>query len=346
MGTLSKPATIYPEYVYTTEDSIDFLDRTFPDSNHKEKAFKMIRNSCVNKRHFVIPFSGIGELDGFAERSHIYKNKMEQMSVLAAQEAMENAHVTHNDISMIITVSCTGFMMPSLTAYLVNHLKLPENIIQLPVAQMGCAAGAYAINRAYEHCKNNKKNVLIVCAEASSTCFQKSYDSIEDYISSALFGDGVGAVVMRGDNKCKGLKIKAVESHILYNSEDYIAYKMTDQGFLFSLQKEVMHTIPRVIPNISAFIGKNLKGDKIDFCMCHTGGRRILDEVEKHLNLSEEYLIHSRTCLKEYGNISSVAIIDVLKRHFNDRSNGEVGVLLAFGPGFTTEMAFGEWVDN
>ncbi|WP_305810519.1 hypothetical protein [Photobacterium leiognathi] len=52
---------------------------------------------------------------------------------------------------MVIAVSCTGFMMPSLIAHLINFLDLNLNTIQLPVAQMGCVAGAYTINRAYEH---------------------------------------------------------------------------------------------------------------------------------------------------------------------------------------------------
>ncbi|EED2977290.1 type III polyketide synthase, partial [Salmonella enterica subsp. enterica] len=242
--------------------------------------------------------------------------------------------------------SCTGFMMPSLTAYIINKLKLPNNTIQLPVAQMGCVAGAYAINRAYEYCKNTKRNVLIVCAEAASVCFHKYNDSIEDYISNSLFGDGVGAVVMRGDDICTGFKIKDNESHILYDSEDYISYDITDLGFHFSLQKEVMHSISRISENITSFIKRNSLNNKLDFYILHTGGRRILDEVEKYINLEKHHLLHSRQCLNERGNISSVAVIDVLNRHFEHRKNGEKGLLIAFGPGFTTEMTYGEWIER
>jgi type III polyketide synthase len=344
MATLSKPATLYPEHVYTTEDTIDFLDRIYSDSSRKEKAFEMIRNSTVRKRHFILPLSKIGDLNGFSERSSIYKKELTHMCYKVTEEAIKNSGLSHNDISMIIVTSCTGFMMPSLTSYLINKLKLPANTIQLPIAQMGCVAGAYAINRAYDYCKNNKKNVLIVCAEASSTCFHKEIDSIENYISNSLFGDGVAAVVMRGDNNCSGLKIKGTQSHILYNSEEYISYDITDQGFNFSLQKDVMHSIPLVSPTISAFREKHSPDGKLDFYISHTGGRRILDEVEKNLSLEKHHLLHSRACLKEHGNTSSVAVIDVLKRHFNCREGGESGLLVAFGPGFTTEMAYGVWV--
>jgi predicted naringenin-chalcone synthase len=45
------------------------------------------------------------------------------------------------DVDYIITVSCTGIMIPSLDAYLVNKLQLRQDIVRLPVTEMGCAAG-------------------------------------------------------------------------------------------------------------------------------------------------------------------------------------------------------------
>ncbi|MGR6831071.1 hypothetical protein [Aliivibrio wodanis] len=60
-------------------------------------------------------------------------------------------------------------------------------------------------------------------------------------------------------------------------------------------------------------------------------------------NLIQMLLHHSRECLKLTGNTSSVAVIDILKRHFTERKIGDKGVLSAFGPAFTTEMVIGEW---
>ena len=43
-------------------------------------------------------------------------------------------------------------------------------------------------------------------------------------------------------------------------------------------------------------------------------------------------------------SIASVVVFDVLKRQFDSNLNrGDIGLLAAFGPGFTAEMAVGEW---
>ncbi|WP_242456894.1 3-oxoacyl-[acyl-carrier-protein] synthase III C-terminal domain-containing protein [Vibrio coralliilyticus] len=80
-----------------------------------------------------------------------------------------------------------------------------------------------------------------------------------------------------------------------------------------------------------------------DFIIAHTGGRRILDELQKHLGLSPDKLQHSRESLREHGNTSSVSVIDVLHRHYLTSQNGEKGIVVAFGPGFTSEVLYGQW---
>ncbi|MEI8636814.1 hypothetical protein [Vibrio coralliilyticus] len=52
---------------------------------------------------------------------------------------------------------------------------------------------------------------------------------------------------------------------------------------------------------------------------------------------------HSRESLREHGNTSSVSVIDVLHRHYLTSQNGEKGIVVAFGPGFTSEVLYGQW---
>jgi predicted naringenin-chalcone synthase len=59
------------------------------------------------------------------------------------------------DLDYIITVSCTGIMIPSLDAYLINKLKLRQDIVRLPVTEMGCAAGISGIIYAKNFLQSN-----------------------------------------------------------------------------------------------------------------------------------------------------------------------------------------------
>ncbi|PKF48718.1 type III polyketide synthase [Enterovibrio nigricans] len=345
MAILTKPCVLYPEYSLFSNDILRFIELFHPYSPHRSNAEKMIQNTTIKERKTCLPFNEILQLNGFADRQKKYENFARNYSTDAAKKALEFSGLNREDITMVIAVSCTGFMMPSLTAHLINSLDLNLNTTQLPVAQMGCVAGAYAINRAYEHTKlSQKNNVLIVALEASSLCFDSQADKLQDFVSDSIFGDGVASVVMKGRDEGSGLIITDSESIFLKDTENYIEYEMTDKGFLFSLDKKVMYSIVKVAPYLGDFIRRNIKElNDIDFVISHTGGKRILDELETHLELGVCKLQHSRDSLREYGNTSSVSVIDVLYRHFSSTNHGERGILVAFGPGFTAEALFGKW---
>ena len=70
-------------------------------------------------------------------------------------KSLQKANLQPADIDYIITVSCTGIMIPSLDAYLINSLQLKQDIVRLPVTEMGCAAGVSGIIYAKNFLKEN-----------------------------------------------------------------------------------------------------------------------------------------------------------------------------------------------
>lgn len=183
MPTLCLPELVYPDNTVTNENILDFIHFYHPDIRHKGRAIEMIHNTTIEKRHTIIPFDEIMKLENFGQRGELYEKHSKALAIKAAKKALSNAELQPEEISMVIVTSCTGFMMPSLTAYLINQLNLRGNTIQLPIAQMGCVGGAFAINRAYEHCLQSKENnVLIVSVETSSLCFHRQADRLQDFI--------------------------------------------------------------------------------------------------------------------------------------------------------------------
>ncbi|EMS50728.1 Curcuminoid synthase [Triticum urartu] len=74
------------------------------------------------------------------------------------------------------------------------------------------------------------------------------------------------------------------------------------------------------------------------FWVVHPGGRQILDNIDKVLQLEPEKLGASRHVLREYGNMSGATIVFVLDELRRRRSLlPEWGAMLAFGPGVTIE---------
>lgn len=349
MATLLKPSIIRPEHKVTQNEMIQALQTLFPEHPDWKQAAAMIRNSQVQQRYIVRPLAECIINSGFESRSLIYNKEAQRLSIIAARDALKFAEVRAEDIDMIIVVSCTGFMMPSLTAFLINALPFSQKTKQLPISQLGCVAGASAINRAFEYCTAfPDSNVLIVSCEFSSLCFQPTANTLSDIICSALFGDTVAACVMRGqDDSLGGYKITNSESFVLKNSENYIKYNIKDTGFQFSLDKKVIGAIEKVVPVMKSFVEQFSKQaiDNLDFYIFHTGGRRILDELVNHLGLHEKAVALSRQSLLECGNVSSAVVFDVLARVFDNGglAKGSEGMLAAFGPGFTSEMNTGVW---
>ena len=79
--------------------------------------------------------------------------------------------------------------------------------------------------------------------------------------------------------------------------------------------------------------------DQIASWAIHPGGPKILDAVERALNLPEGATQISRDILRTNGNMSSPTVLFVLDQIRRNKQRGPV-VALAFGPGLMAEAAF------
>jgi 1,3,6,8-tetrahydroxynaphthalene synthase len=346
MPTLCKPAIAVPEHVITMEQTLEFAARVHEGSPELPLALRLIRNTGVQKRHIVQPIEQTLEHPGFEERNRIYVAESKKRTPGVIAVALANANLTVRDIDAIIYVSCTGFMMPSLTAWLINELGFRSSTRQIPIAQLGCAAGGAAINRAHDFCRAYPdQNVLIVCCELCSLCYQPTDTEVGNLLSDGLFGDAVAAAVVRGEGGT-GMSLDHNGSYLIPHTEDWISYAVRSTGFHFQLDRRVPGTMEPLAPVLRELAaGHSRDAGGLDFYIIHAGGPRILDDLSKFLGVAPEAFRYSRATLTEYGNIASAVVLDALARLFDDGGPGEgaTGLLAGFGPGITAEMALGTW---
>lgn len=346
MATLCRPTISVPEHVITMEETLD-LARTI-HANHPQLplALRLIGNTGVLTRHIVQPIEETLKHPGFEQRNKLYEAEAKARVPEVVRGALADAELTPADIDVIIYVSCTGFMMPSLTAWLINAMDFPSNTRQIPIAQLGCAAGGAAINRAHDFCTAYPEaNALIVACEFCSLCYQPVDLGVGSLLSNGLFGDGVAAAVVRGTGGV-GVSLERNGSYLIPKTEDWIAYDVRATGFHFLLDKRVPATMEPLAPAL-----KQLAEDHtwdacdLDFYIVHAGGPRILDDLSKFLQVPPEAFRFSRATLTEYGNIASAVVLDALRRLFDEggAEHNAKGLLAGFGPGITAEMALGRW---
>lgn len=347
MATLCKPSVSVPEYVITMEETLEFARKVHAGKPQLPLALRLIQNTGVRKRHIVQPIEKTLSHQGFEERNRIYELESKKRCPEVIEQALANACVTAEGIDAIIYVSCTGFLMPSLTAWLINNMGFRSNTRQIPIAQLGCAAGSAAINRAHDFCRAyHDRNVLIVSCELCSLCYQPGDDGVGSLLSDGLFGDAVAAAVVRGSGGT-GMTLERNASHLIPNTEDWISYAVRATGFHFQLDRRVpgtMEPLALVLRELATDHGWDI--GNLDFYIIHAGGPRILDDLSKFLDVNWNMFRHSWATLTEHGNIASAVVLDALRRLFDEGTAvpGATGMIAGFGPGITAEMAVGSWI--
>ncbi|WP_434447120.1 type III polyketide synthase [Lentzea sp. E54] len=349
MALLCKPAIGLPEHVITQEDTLALARSLHADHPKLGLALRLIENAGVAQRHLVRPIEETLRHTGFTHRNKIFEEEAKKRVPAVARTALVNARLDAVDLDAVIFVSCTGFMMPSMTAWLIEELGCRPTTTQLPIAQLGCAAGAASINRAADFCATHSGgNVLVIACEFCSLCYQPDDLEVGNLLSNGLFGDAVAASVVRGDDLGTGMRLEAQGSYIIPGTQDWISYEVRHTGFHFRLNKGVPGTMREVMPELRRFVHAN--GEELtslDFYAIHTGGPRVLEALHTHGGVPLGQLQESWNTLESKGNVASAAVFDVFLRFYEDQpAPGRPGLIAGFGPGITMELALGTWVSH
>lgn len=303
-----------------------------------DRALKMLANAGVDQRFFVAPVQELLENDSLDERTRIYKENAIRMGEQLMVRLCESAGIQADEIDMIITTSCTGFMIPSVDAYLVNRFRMRKNIKRLPITELGCAAGAMALSRAHDYLKAYPDHKVVVLAlEMPSLTYRTQDFRVANMVSAALFGDGGAAALL--SNEAGPCRILDTRTHFYYDTPELMGFDLGTAGFKIILDKAIPNLIKKdfVKPVADFLTEQGLKLADLKHLVFHPGGRRILDTLIEVLQIEEEDVSASRRVLAEVGNLSSASVLWVLEETLKKEPQG-LGLMAAFGPGFNAEM--------
>jgi alkylresorcinol/alkylpyrone synthase len=341
-------ATALPPHTITREDVKYYMGRVFDIPARKlEAMMSIVDNAQVHKRHSIFPIEYTVEPRALAKTNNEYIEHAVKLGREAAEKCLERASLKPEDIDLIITVSCTGFMIPSLDAHLINLMGFRSNVRRMPFTELGCAAGAMALGRAADYLAAHPGgNVLIIAVELPSLTFQRKDISQANLISSILFGDGAAAVIVSGKST-RGPKILVSETYTFPDSLGAMGFDLKDSGFHILLAKDVPEMIGAKIGElVSGFLERcGRKREEIKGWILHPGGARLLGNVEAELGLKKCDTQPSWDILANVGNLSSATILFILQEWLEKRplKSGEYAVAAAFGPGFSAEFLLLQW---
>jgi alkylresorcinol/alkylpyrone synthase len=348
--------TASPAFCHQQQDILHFMQMVYAMNETDKRKLKFLyHKSGIDKRYSVVPdysreiqdwkfYPQAENLEPFPsleDRMNWFHKYAPSLSVDAIRNCIEGL-CSANEITHLITVSCTGMSAPGLDLQVMELLDLPKNIFRTSLNFMGCYAALHALKLADALCQSQPDaKVIIVCTELCTLHFQRE-NTMDNISSSLLFGDGSAAALITGTNSLnKGLQIDSFYSEVLTNGKRDMAWELSSTGFLMTLSGYIPELIEQdFAPLVNRALQKlSLIKDNITQWCIHPGGKRILEAIERSLSLSSGQLDHCYSVLKNYGNMSSPTILFVLKRIMKNinADKKEKIFAAAFGPGLTME---------
>jgi len=347
-ATIAATATAVPEHLLTRESVKTYMRKVFDlDGRRLDAMMTVIDNAQVSQRHSIFPVEYFVEPRPLQQTSLEYQEHAVRLGRQAAERCLAAAAMTPADVDMIITVSCTGFMIPSLDAHLINLMGFRSNVRRLPITELGCAAGAVALTRAWEFVRAFPgKTALIVAVELATLTFQRGDLSQANLISCVLFGDGAAAALVTGRDAA-GPRIIDADTYTFPDSLDAMGFDLRESGFHIVLSKDVPQLVrDRIRQLADGFLARSgLSRADVATFLLHPGGQKLLSYMQEELGLCRCDTQLSWDVLDQYGNLSSATILFILHAYLTTKTAqpGQYGIAAAFGPGFSAEFLLLEW---
>lgn len=362
--------TALPEHRLTQAEAVE-LHATFCRFEKREARTlrALYRRSGVETRHSVLLDGSEGRLPErqrfyppaeddddrgptTVRRMEMYERHAPGLAVSAARDALEGAELDAEEITHLVTVSCTGFLAPGIDAAIVETLGLPRAVERTHVGFMGCHGALNGLRVADSFAGRDPDAVSLVCAVELCTLHFSYEKDPELIVANALFSDGAAAVAGRssldagrsveGREEGRGSgppwRVAVSGTSLLTDSEDAMTWRIGDHGFRMTLSPRVPELIEaKLRPWITGWLKEHgLSLDDIGSWAVHPGGPRVLTSVERALDLPEEATAASREVLAECGNMSSATVLFIVDR-LKKRKAAAPCVALAFGPGLAVE---------
>lgn len=318
---------------------------------------KLLRSPHIQKRHLYLPEkdarTGRARPESAADLHAKFRDGALEIGSRAIRNALDAASLSTADVDYMLCVTSSGFMVPGLSALFSRELGFDRRLRRADVVGMGCNAGLNGLNPLVQWVRNHPGQVaLLICCEINSAMYVLD-ETVRTGIVNSLFGDGAAAAVLtsypgNGNGLPRSRPAPCVldfESFCIPEQWAAMRFDWNDDAGKWSFYLD--RDIPYVVGfNIREPLERLLERNGLDFSaikhwVLHTGGGAVIDSVKLSLGLDEHDVRHTRSVLRDYGNISSGSFLVSLERLLAEgcAAAGDRGVMVTMGPGAQIETA-------
>jgi 3-oxoacyl-[acyl-carrier-protein] synthase-3 len=292
----------------------------------------------------------IRERTGILERRIATKETTATLALYAAQAALQVADIDPKDIDLIIVATSTPeYIFPATASILQDQLGA-ENAGAFDLSA-ACSGFVYALAVGAGMIRSGQHNtVLVIGAETFSKII-----NWKDRATCILFGDGAGALLLRGSNDYGGVLSTVLGSdgsggellEVPAGGSKNPASLDTVINNMHTVKmngREVYRFATRVMVDATkqALDKANIPLDELDLLIPHQANARIMDYAAKTLNLPREKVFQN---VERYGNTSAASIPIALVEAIEEKrvNPGDHLVMVGFGGGLTWGSCAVEW---
>jgi len=261
------------------------------------------------------------------------------LATAAAQAALRSADVKPEEVDLLIVATATPDNTFPATATRVQQRLGMKSGFAFDV-QAVCSGFIYAMSVADNFIKSGQvRTAVVVGAET----FSRILDW-EDRGTCVLFGDGSGAVVLRGSWEKGQNTDRGILSTHLHSDGRYYDLLKVDGGpsstqSVGHLRMEGREVFRHAVVNLAEVVGEALKANDltaadIDWVVPHQANRRILEGTARKLGFSMDRMV---VTVDRHANTSAASIPLAFAEAFGDGriKRGDLVLLEAMGGGFT-----------
>jgi predicted naringenin-chalcone synthase len=331
-------ATVVPPFSADQKFAAELMKKHFA-AQLTPRSLGLIRatfsHPSIRKRHFAVEDPALVMTESADQRVARFTEHSIELATQAVSKALEKAGVGVAEVTGLVVNTCTGYICPGISTYLLERLGLSRSTRVYDMVGSGCGGAIPNLQVAESMLKSNGGIVVSVAVEICSAAFQMGND-LSLILSNALFGDGAAAAVLW--NKSQGFELVASAGRYVPEQRESIRF-VHKQG---QLHNQLSTDLPDLVRKAAAGVVEDLlsacslQTADIGHWALHTGGEKIINAVRDEVGLSEEQLWATRKVLCEFGNMSSPTVWFVLEEMLQKGIEpGEWCVMLAYGAGLS-----------
>ncbi|HEV2492242.1 MAG TPA: type III polyketide synthase [Terriglobia bacterium] len=325
-----------------------------------QRILEIFLNSDIDTRHFYVDLENINRHETPDELNQRYLRGAMEIGTQAVATCLDAAGVSVRDVDLLVTCTCTGYVCPDVGTRLIAEMGFRRDVERAPMMGLGCAGALPTLQRASDYARAHPgRKALMLAVEICSAAYFID-NTLETVVGNAICADGAAAFLLSAPASSKldsGAEIRGTlarlpqivdfESFIDPGQLDKVGFEQRDGKLRIILAALIRDlAAPMIARSLDPLLERNgLARSDIRFWVAHPGGRKVIDNVQREMGLTDEQLRHSKKVMRNYGNMSSptvMFVLDEVVRHGEPRP-GDWGVMIALGPGMAAETALLRW---